>query len=430
MKIHLLILWSLLSQQILGQNNTQVSDSLIENLSANNYEAACNFFDSNLKSKLNAQQLGQIWNSIILQYGRFSKISDNHSSLVQDSIIRVESTCIFEKGELIIQTALNRNSNKIIGLFFRPSNSKKYSPPTYVKSDLITEKQIKLRRDSFFIKGTLTWPKNKSTSTLIILVPGSGPVDRDETIGPNKPFKDIALGLATSGIASFRFDKSTFTIKSFKPKNFQEEYSNDLHFIVNYFAGKDSINGIVLLGHSLGSSASLFEANRNKKIKGLILMAGNARPVEDLIIEQCDYLLSHSASTSGDSSILKSLRNSAITVKLKQYNESTDPNDLPLKMNGTYWKSLQSLNPISLSKKIKAPILILQGERDYQVPMKDFELWQKFIGGRKNVTLKSYKDLNHLFFEGVGLSTPKEYLESKNIPDYVIMDLVKWLRSF
>jgi len=72
--------------------------------------------------------------------------------------------------------------------------------------------------------------------------------------------------------------------------------------------------------------------------------------------------------------------------------------------------------------------LILQGERDYQVTLKDLDIWKNELGKKKNVTIKSYPKLNHVFTEGEGkLSTPAEYQIAANIPVYVIDDLISWI---
>jgi fermentation-respiration switch protein FrsA (DUF1100 family) len=71
-------------------------------------------------------------------------------------------------------------------------------------------------------------------------------------------------------------------------------------------------------------------------------------------------------------------------------------------------------------------MLILQGERDYQVTMRDFALWKAALGERKNVTLRSYAKLNHLFTAGEGKSTPAEYA-SGHVDAPVVEDIARWI---
>ena len=83
--------------------------------------------------------------------------------------------------------------------------------------------------------------------------------------------------------------------------------------------------------------------------------------------------------------------------------------------------------PAELAAKLEVPMLILQGERDYQVRMVDFEGWQKALAGRPNVTFKSYPALNHLFIAGAGPSTPAEYDQPGHVSEDVIADIAGWI---
>lgn len=74
-------------------------------------------------------------------------------------------------------------------------------------------------------------------------------------------------------------------------------------------------------------------------------------------------------------------------------------------------------------------MLILQGERDDQVTLADLQGWRDALGGRANVTMKSYPSLNHLFLPGAGKSTPSEYERPGHIPDFVLDDIADWIRK-
>jgi fermentation-respiration switch protein FrsA (DUF1100 family) len=94
-----------------------------------------------------------------------------------------------------------------------------------------------------------------------------------------------------------------------------------------------------------------------------------------------------------------------------------------------YWKSLGALHPTETAAKIKQPMLILQGGRDYQVTTADFELWKKALSGRKNVELKNYPKLNHLFILGEGKATPADYERESHVAREVIDDIAAWVKK-
>jgi uncharacterized protein len=95
----------------------------------------------------------------------------------------------------------------------------------------------------------------------------------------------------------------------------------------------------------------------------------------------------------------------------------------------TYWLDLKEYSPTEQAKKLGLPMLILQGERDYQVTMTDFGMWKSGLGSAKGVTLKSYPSLNHLFVAGTGKSTPAEYNKPGNVSGEVVDDIAAFVKK-
>jgi hypothetical protein len=93
----------------------------------------------------------------------------------------------------------------------------------------------------------------------------------------------------------------------------------------------------------------------------------------------------------------------------------------------SYWKDLDSYDPARVAAKLTIPMLILQGERDYQVTLEDLQGWRRTLGGLPGVTIKSYPTLNHLFMPGEGKSTPAEYERAGRIPELVLDDIAQWI---
>ena len=93
----------------------------------------------------------------------------------------------------------------------------------------------------------------------------------------------------------------------------------------------------------------------------------------------------------------------------------------------SYWLDLRGYDPPSAAKALEAPMLILQGERDYQVTMDEFANWKSALGSRPNVTFHSYKTLNHLFIPGTGQSLPADYQVPGHVDEAVIRDIAAWI---
>ena len=158
---------------------------------------------------------------------------------------------------------------------------------------------------------------------------------------------------------------------------------------------------VFLLGHSMGAYLAPRIAQGDPALAGIVLLAGSVRPMLDLAREQLQYL-------GAPPSMLDTLRAAA---------------------PASYWDDLASYDPLALARKVQAPFLILQGERDYQVTMKEFELWREGLKARQDVTLKSYPKLNHLFLEGEGKSLPAEYSTPGHIPAYVLDDIAAFVKK-
>ena len=267
---------------------------------------------------------------------------------------------------------------------------------------------------------------------MVVLVHGSGPNDRDETIGSNKPFRDLAFGLAELGIASIRYDTRTLVygkkiVSEGLEINLETEVIIDASSAIRLAKSIDGVTDIYVIGHSLGAMLAQKISNENSTVDGIVLMAGNARPLEDLIIEQYFYLFSQDGIREQEEKALDDLK--VQIANLDKLNQEPFDSSLnfPLNLQASYLKSLMDYNQVNEIKSVGARVLILQGERDYQVTMEDFNLWEKALKTHVNVDFKSYPKLNHLFLEGEGKSYPAEYQIEGNIPPYVIKDISNWI---
>ncbi len=170
-------------------------------------------------------------------------------------------------------------------------------------------------------------------------------------------------------------------------------------------------------------------AFESKEVKGIIMMAANARPLEDLILEQMNYILSMDSLTTSEAKQLETISKQVAKVKSNELTVKTPSLELPFNVPASYWIALKKYNQLEVAKKIQSRIFILQGERDYQVTMTDFELWKKTLSDHKNVSFKSYPKLNHLFIEGSGKSKPAEYEKPGNVAEDVITDISEWIKK-
>ena len=328
------------------------------------------------------------------------------------------------------------NKLDIAGFYFLPQYN--YSPPDYVNTLSFVEHNVTFGKAPYIISGTLTVPLHVVNPPCVIIVGGSGPVDRDMSDGANKPYKDIAWGLACKGIAVLRYDKRTYSYGlqllsdkyAINHMTIKEEYLDDVKFAIGYLKTSKKIDHkkIFIVGHSEGGMLAPLICEQHKKIAGMVMMAGNARPMQDLMIEQMDYLYKDIELPAGEREKIEALKRHALYSKSPDLKPDFPEDSLPFTA-APYWISENKYKQIETAKKIKQPMLILQGERDYQVTMTDFNIWKEKLSVKKNCTFKSYPKLNHHFIEGEGKPNQEEYEKKGNVPEYVADDIANWIKG-
>lgn len=390
-------------------------------------------FNKTVTDEMSLQQLEDIWSALLKQYGEFEKI---RSTRVDEELgfDVVYVTCNFSTLGLLDIKMVFDEEKKIAGFQFVPTEIEyKYTPPAYVDLKAFDEANITIGTEEWELPGTLTMPKGEGPFQAVVLVHGSGPNDRDESIGPNKPFKDLAWGLASKGIVVLRYEKRTkeYPEQTAALTNLtvQEETIDDAIAAVDLLTitKQINLNQLFILGHSLGGMVGPRIAEQDNRLAGLIILAGNTRGLEDLILEQTAYLANLDGELDeNEAAQLKYIQEQV--EKVKHLNISDGEHVLGA--SKSYWNDLAGYNPVETAKNLTIPLLILQGERDYQVTVEgDFSAWNETFYDNKNVTLKTYELLNHLFISGSGPPTNAEYLVEGHVEAEVIDDIAEWILS-
>ena len=411
---------------------TQFVDLLVKE----DFAGAVGRFDSTMKTALPEQKLREAWQAIQKQAGPFKKqVRTRVERLGGYEVVFV--TCQFEQASLDAKVVFDAK-RQVAGLWFVPSQPAPdfSAPPPYAKAGAYREKDFTVSTGEWRLPGTLTLPVGVTNSLpALVLVHGSGPNDRDETILANKPFRDLAWGLATEGIAVLRYEKRTkeyaakLVANGIRDLTVKEETIDDALSAAAQLRKTEGIDPkrVFVLGHSLGGLVAPRIGQADPKLAGLIILAGSTRPLEDHMVEQTRYLLSLRGNPSEEEQAkINELVVEAAKVKKLTASDASS-STLVLNAPPQYWLDLRQHDPLAAAKTLKQPLLILQGGRDYQVTEADFNGWKSALGSQPGVTFKLYPKLNHLFMAGEGKSTPSEYERPGHMAESVIADIAEWI---
>lgn len=394
------------------------------------FEEAHSYFSEEGKTKVTAENLKQFWTGIEARLGKVKTIDATGSKAQGEYFaITVAGEFQYDKQNFVL---LFDKAEKIVGLHL-PPRAATYHAPGYADSTLYKEKQTYIQTPGHQLAAVITTPKDGNSFPIVVLVHGSGPNDMDETIGPNKPFKDIAAGLAVNGIASIRYVKRTVVY----PREFsgaftvKEEVLDDALAalaLAKTVEGVDTKN-IYILGHSLGGMLAPRLATLYPELKGIVLAAAPARSLSDIIIAQNKYMVALTKDTTA--AMKKNLDNALAEIEKTKITKlgKMKPDSVLLGLPASYWVDLNNYNQVEVAKKLKQRIYVVQGGYDFQVTEDDFNIWNEALSGKSNVTMKLYPDFNHLFSQQEEKGTLLQYQQPANVEQRFIEALSSWIKE-
>ena len=424
---------------------TTVGRAYVDALARGDTAAAEAMEDATMRAAAPAAALAELWRQLVAQFGAYQGPGAVDAQ-EQAPYTNVTIHGAFEKATLpliVTVTADGRVAGFHLGAPSAPGSPGTSQPPdassspaAYVRPDAFTETDVTVGTAPWELPGTLSMPGGDGPFLAVVLVAGSGPQDRDETIGPNKPLRDLAWGLASAGIAVLRYDKrtlahgaaiagdpSTITVR--------EETIDDAVAAVDLLRRTPGIDPgrVFVAGHSLGGYlAPRIAARAPGRVAGIALLEANSSSLLQLIVEQSEYLAGLQGSPSPQASDqLRVLRAQVARAESPDLAPSTPATELPLGVPAAYWLDLRTYDPLATARALPIPMFFAQGGRDYQVPPSELAAWRGALAGRDDVMFHEYPALDHLLLAGTGPSTPAEYATPGHVAPEVVADLAAWI---
>lgn len=307
---------------------------------------------------------------------------------------------------------------------------------------MIQEPIILGKNTRYPLKGMLTLPDGNGPFPAAVLVHGSGSSNMDEKVGKLTPFRDIALGLAQRGVATIRYDKRSFAhglkmVLDWKhPITVWEETIEDAFLASQLLRADTRIDPdrVFLLGHSMGAMLAPRIECSGGDFRGLILLAGSPRRLEEVMLEQMAEAM---AGMSGFAKNIAGKQRAKFETLFHGLYDLTDEEAKRKKVGGGttlyYFKDMGQPTVAQWLNKTRKPMLVMQGEKDFQVKAAvDFALYQELLADRENVTFRLYPGLNHAFvtarFDSI-TDAKKEFTPERHIGAEVLDDIAGWIRA-
>ena len=407
-------------QRVLAMLMTGATDSLYLEMSAE------------MRQAVSKTQLSVLWYTMEMTYGKVQSTGQWEEQHVMGYDV---AKCRVGFARADLDFSVTFSGDEVAGMFFTPA-PEAAPPQEPVASASFQEKHLVLSCDGYDMPALLTLPKQEAKAPCVIIVHGSGPNDKDGTIGGNKPYAQLARMLAERGVASFRYDKRTFTCRQL-PDSIAATLTVDYETTDDAVAAAGMLHSlatgidtsrIYVLGHSQGGMMIPRIAQRTTAVHGYIMMAAPARKLPDMVVMQMDYLHGHGLYP--DWPKMKPAMVEQI-ANLREWGQSTFDSTMPLPMGLplSYLLDLEGYDQTNEARSIDKPLLVLNGEADYQVTMDDFNLWKDALQGKPNVTFKSYVGLNHIFMPAGTPSLPSDYAKRGTIPAEVADDIANFVKG-
>ena len=409
-----------------------LANALLDHLDAGEYAQAEAMFDERMAQAVPEDRLKAVWESLPAQAG--AATGRGEPAVVDANGMQVATVPLhYANGELVAKVAV-AGDGRIAGFLVKPAAAAEAPPAAAVAADAgFRETDFGVGDGERALPGTLAMPDGDGPFPAVVLVHGSGPQDRDETIGANRPFLDLARGLAAQGIAVLRYEKRTRA----RPQDFangafgvDDETTNDAVLAVAALRKTPGIDPdrVFVLGHSQGGMMAPRIAAKSGHVAGLILFAAPSRSLLDIVVEQNRRLAVLDDGKTSDA------EREAINKLIEQVRLARDPKTDPatksiLGQPVGYWRSVDAVDPVQEAVADHLPMLVLQGARDIQVVDADWQGWKAAFHDDPKVTFKLYDKLNHLGIAGEGEGSLAEYGRPGHVDAQLVDDTAAWIKA-
>lgn len=301
-----------------------------------------------------------------------------------------------------------------------------------------TDTDVVIPASGFNLAGTMTFPPGtgRLRHPAVVLVAGSGDVERDEVVAGIPIFAQLAGALAGQGFAVLRYDKRGVGQSGGRIERVTlQDYADDVSSAIKWLSKREDIDPqrIAVAGHSEGGAVALLAAERQKKIASVVSIAAPGTPGADLVLEQQRHVLDMMKVQGAERQAKIELQQKIQTTVIADKGWELLPADVRTQADSAWFRSLLLYDPAKVMPKVKQPVLIIQGDLDTQVFPHHADKLAGLARARKNrppVELLHLPGINHLLVPAT-TGAVSEYggLKEKTVTPAIAKAIAEWLKK-
>lgn len=408
--------------------------ALVAALSAGDAATATADFDATMRAALPPDALAAAWAATLARYGDYAgaepaTAASGNAAAPQLAVIPLR----FRGGLLNAVVACDRDGAvagfHLVPRMTPPAPAAASEPPPSTQA--YTTEALTVGAAGIRLGATLYQPRAAAPGLpAVLLLAGSGPQDRDSTLGASKPLRDLAVGLAARGIVALSYDKRAYVYPGLAIASVEDEVVDDAVDVLQRLAAQPGVDPrrVYLLGHSWGGTLAPRVAARSGNVAGLVLLAPSTEPLDRAYRRQLDYLAQRDREIDAVERALLDQADAEL-VQLDALRRGAAPQGrLPLGIPASYWQGLEGYDPVAEASRLRVPVFALWAGRDYQVIAASAQArWRRGFADASLLTTRIEPELGHTFMAMSDPPAPERLLEAGQVAPTVVAAIAAWI---
>lgn len=394
-------------------------------LSSGAYEQVVEQFDETMRSTVDGAALAAGLDQLAAQLGSCTGVTDVQAN--EDARVAVVLLA-YEHGTARMSIAFDEQE-RISSLFIAPQQAQAPAISRTLPEGAQAQEVELFAGSGRALAGELVVPAGEAVA-YVVFAHGSGPSDRDETIGANRPFRDLAYDLAALGIGSLRYDKITYSHPEIPVQTVDQEYLEPACEALRVLKAHTHAERVYLIGHSEGGMLTPY-LTAEGGYDGGIALAGTPLQLWEVSMAQNLAIIEMMPEAQRAPMMAPVEAEREKGLRLAQMSDEEASAELVFGMSAVYLRHMARMDQAQIAEDCGKPFLFLWGEADFQVNREAFEAWHARLGDGERFAYRSYPGLNHLFMPaGEGdsiLNAMAAYETPKAVEPQVAADIAAWI---